>query len=437
MIIFWLSIAVLAAAAVFIVIPPLLNPREQHDQTRQETNAASYRERLKELDAESDGIEHGALEHEVEKQELLLRLSKETSTGPSSIHRRIAPQPGSAVVIATVLPLAALLIYLSLGQPTLFLTKGAPGPMVSRELPARDETERSVNPMPGNASASLERVVEKLERRLKENPADPDGWLLLSRSYIELDQLGRADAALSVALKANPAHPELLVTKAEVLGHMSGNRLVGKPAEILHRALAIAPAHRKALWLIGIAALQAGDASRALSYWGRLRATGPLKPEEDKVLSELIARAQTEHSGTRPGLESSSPPEPVRTPAMIPRDKQTSELMVSVTLSPELRTKVRSTDTLFVFARAANGPRMPLAIVRRTAADLPLDVSLDDSMAMVPNMKLSMFRDIVIGARISKSGTATPLPGDVFGEKGPVSQDSTKKVSITIEKMVR
>ena len=111
--------------------------------------------------------------------------------------------------------------------------------------------------------------------------------------------------------------------------------------------------------------------------------------------------------------------------------------MVSVTLSPELRTKVRSTDTLFVFARAANGPRMPLAIVRRTAADLPLDVSLDDSMAMVPNMKLSMFRDIVIGARISKSGTATPLPGDVFGEKGPVSQDSTKKVSITIEKMVR
>ena len=101
-----------------------------------------------------------------------------------------------------------------------------------------------------------------------------------------------------------------------------------------------------------------------------------------------------------------------------------------VRLDGALAAKVAPGDTVFVFARAAQGPRMPLAIIKRKAGDLPLAFSLDDSSAMSPELKLSRFPSVVIGARISRSGDAMPRSGDLVGQVGPVDTGSGNLVIV-------
>jgi cytochrome c-type biogenesis protein CcmH len=108
----------------------------------------------------------------------------------------------------------------------------------------------------------------------------------------------------------------------------------------------------------------------------------------------------------------------------------------SVRLSAALAAQAQPGDTLFIFARAAEGPRMPLAIVRHTVKDLPLEFKLDDSMAMAPEMRLSLHPKVIISARISKSGQATPTAGDLLGESAAVANNATG-VAIEINELVR
>jgi len=101
--------------------------------------------------------------------------------------------------------------------------------------------------------------------------------------------------------------------------------------------------------------------------------------------------------------------------------KAAASISGRVSLAPALAARVAPGDTLFVFARAAEGPRMPLAIIKRAGADLPLSFTLDDSMAMAPQFKLSAFANVVVGARLSKSGNAMPQSGDLEGTSPPLA----------------
>jgi cytochrome c-type biogenesis protein CcmH len=107
-----------------------------------------------------------------------------------------------------------------------------------------------------------------------------------------------------------------------------------------------------------------------------------------------------------------------------------------VSLSPQLKDKVSPEDTVFVFARAAEGPPMPLAVARVRVRDLPYRFALDDSMAMSPALKLSAFPKVVVTARVSKSGGASAQPGDLQGASGPVANDAAA-VSVVIDAPVR
>ena len=107
-------------------------------------------------------------------------------------------------------------------------------------------------------------------------------------------------------------------------------------------------------------------------------------------------------------------------------------IKVAVKLSPALAGKAAPGDTVFIFARAAQGPKMPLAIVRMQMKDLPTTVTLDDSMAMVPDMKMSSFPQLVIGARISKTGDAIPKPGDLEGYAPPLKAGAAGPVEVVI-----
>jgi cytochrome c-type biogenesis protein CcmH len=222
-----------------------------------------------------------------------------------------------------------------------------------------------------------------------------------------------------------PNEPDLLADYADTLATVEGGNLSGKPLALVKRALEIDPTHWKALALAGTEAFNRKDYQTAVAYWEKLRASAPAGSPIAQSIDASIAEAR-ELGGLKAGPKQPAPAVAAAPPASAAR------IAGSVALGPGLRGKAAPTDTVFVFARAAEGPRMPLAIVRRQVRDLPFEFALDDSMAMAPNMKLSSFPEVVVGARISKSGNATPQSGDLEGLSKPVRVGATG-VSVVID----
>jgi cytochrome c-type biogenesis protein CcmH len=217
----------------------------------------------------------------------------------------------------------------------------------------------------------------------------------------------------------------VLADYADVLGMTQGGRLQGKPETIIERALKIDPNNPKALALAGTVAFDNKDYAGAVRYWERMLPQVQPESEEARSIQASIDEARAR------GGQGSAPP--VQSAAAA-----TGKGVVSgvVKLAPALADKVAPTDTVFIFARAAEGPRMPLAIVRKQASELPITFKLDDSMAMAPNMKLSDFQQLVVGARISKSSNAAPRAGDLQGMSGTVTNGAAG-ITVLIDTEIR
>jgi cytochrome c-type biogenesis protein CcmH len=204
------------------------------------------------------------------------------------------------------------------------------------------------------------------------------------------------------------------------------------------KALTIQPFNQKALWLAGTASYQAQDFPTTLDYWKRLLQVFPKGSENYTQMQKNIGEMQqklglpidTEIVAAANASTNASNPNATAAVGGV-------QVAGVVTLADALALNASIDDTLFVFARAATGPRMPLAIIKKKVKDLPLTFTLNDSMAMRPAMKLSNFQEIIIGARISKSGNAMPQSGDMHGSFGPVDIGDASGVEIIIDKTVQ
>ena len=261
-------------------------------------------------------------------------------------------------------------------------------------------------------------MVDKLATRMKEHPEDPTGWSLLARSYAALGRFPDAVAAYAQAAARGPADASLLADWADALA-MQTQSLQGEPSKLVARALEIDPKLPKALSLAATAALERKDYAGAIDEWRKLKVQFPPGSEEAKEIDAMIAEAEAASSGA---------------PKVASIDA--SAITGRVSLAPKLRDRVGADDTLFIFARAVDGPRMPLAVVRTTASSLPRDFRLDDSMAMTPAARLSAAGRVIVEARVSKSGSATPAPGDLRGTSAAV-KPGAHDVSIAIDDIVR
>ncbi len=260
--------------------------------------------------------------------------------------------------------------------------------------------------------AQIEAMIDKLVLRLKDKPQDPDGWAMLGRSYAMIGRHEQAAPALkqALALRANDA--VLLTDYADALAMVNGRSLDGEPNALVEQALKLDPNLLKALSLAGTHAFNRHDYKGALKHWEKMLTLAP-----DTEMAKQI-QSDVDEARKLAGVGSASTPDK---PAMATG----ASVSGTVTLAPALAAKARPDDTLFVFARATQGPRMPLAIVRKQVKDLPLTFTLDDSMAMTPAAKLSSASLVVVGARISARGDATPQPGDLQGFSAPVSPGAT------------
>jgi cytochrome c-type biogenesis protein CcmH len=292
-------------------------------------------------------------------------------------------------------------------------------------------------------------LVQGLAERLEKNPDNLDGWLMLGRTYFAIKQPAKALGAMERAYKLAPKQANVIIAYAEALAANHGNSLSGQPAELIRTALEIEPSNASARWLDGMLAYQQERFADAAATWqGIVQEMDPAGNEAQQI-RQMIAEARSRGglgdeaapavpvapgSGVGP-VEAASPAPATQARAAPAAADSGARIQVSVTLNPALGDKAGPDDTVFIFARAAAGPPMPLAVQRLRVADLPATVTLDDSMAVMPAMRLSSFPQVLVGARVSKSGQATPQPGDLEGQVGPLSSAGAPEVAVTIDQV--
>ena len=426
---FWFLAAGMLLLALVFVLPPLLGRGARAGVSQRDLNLAVYRARLAELENERDSQRISDSQFEQAKAELMQDMLEDVD--PEDEAQAPAPRAGrvAAVITAVLLPLAALGIYNTTGSWRLI---DAPPMQAAAESPR----PAAAQPAPEGQTPSMEVMVERLATRMQQEPGNTEGWIMLGRSYAILNRYTEAVQAYANAMAlVEEEDPDLMADYAEALALAHGNTLGGAPARLLDKALAIDPDHAKSLWYGGLAAYEGKDYALAVERWQKLMTQLPADSDNARQLQEYLGKAQAGLGGdaavaaVAPAPAATEPAEAQAPAAAV------ASLQVEVKLDAALADKVNPGDTLFVFARAASGPRMPLAIVRKTAADLPLTVRLDDTMAMTPAMKLSAFPQVVVGARISRAGTAMPQTGDVQGFSQPVRPGAAEPVKVMINEV--
>jgi len=261
-------------------------------------------------------------------------------------------------------------------------------------------------------TAQIEAMVARLAARLKDKPDDAEGWTMLARSYTAQGKFADALPAFKRAMELRPNDAQAIADYADGLAVVNNRSLDGEPAALIDKAVKLDPKNIKALSLAGTVAFTKNDFKAAVGYWEKAVAASDPNSDFTRQLQGALNEAR-ERAGMPPlaVAEAASAPAAASGPA---------EISGRVSLDPKLAGQVGPDDTLFVFARAPSGSKMPLAILRKKVSDLPFDFRLDDSMAMSPASRLSSLPQVVVGARISKSGNAVPAPGDLQVLSAPV-----------------
>jgi cytochrome c-type biogenesis protein CcmH len=418
MTIFWIISALLIFVAIlFVVLPLWRGGHKSNAVVRDAANLEIFRDQIAEMDLDLSNELLTPELHEQGKRELQSRLLDEVKEEKTEtvLHN---PFKKLAIALALVLPLVTIGLYFKIGNPNAFAPEA--GLMNAS--------------MPGNMGMSAS--VKTLEDKIAQNPADGESLLLLARAYGEMERYGDSVKLYEKLTEFVKDEAWIWADYADMLAMVHGQKLAGPPMKLIEKALSLDSNHPKALALAGSAAMETGDYQAAIRFWGRLLNTLPADSEDAKMIASGIQQARqflAQSKGMRaPVLEQISPPPQAMQAAVAGKERITG----TVTLSPSLKAQTSPSDTVFVLARAAQGPKMPLAIVRKQVKDLPFDFSLDDNMSMAPQMKLSNFDEVVVVARVSKSGNAMPEAGDLQGMSSPLKPGKTG-LKITIDTPVK
>lgn len=437
---FLIVVGVLVALALAFVLPALMRQHSEDGRaTRAQANVLIYRDQLQELDADlKQGSispeQHASGRRELEKRALEDTLAAFGETAPAQ------PGPGRwvPIALAVVIPVAAVGLYLKTGTPQAVSSHAVMAPQAdsaSSDMATVAATGGNVGSPHSTSFDSIRAMAEQLAARLKDSPDDGPGWAMLARSYNVLGRFAEAADAYARAGKLLPADAQLLADHADALAMSRGQKLEGEPLALLQRALKLDPANLKALALMGTEAFDRKDYKGAITYWEKVVRVAPGDSEFAQSLQASLDEARALAAGKTP---------PAALPAIMPAASEAAapaaagsgqQISGQVRLAPALAGKVAPGDTLFIFARAEKGPRMPLAILSLKAGELPARFSLDDSSAMAPGMNLSAFPAVMVMARISKSGNASAQRGDLEGGVGPV-KPGAKDVQITIDRVI-
>ena len=398
MLLFWVVVIAMIVATLALILPVLLKPNKTVTTDANAEKRAIFRQQFDEIAQDKINGVLGAAQYELAKTELERRMLDEIGTS-NVLAASIKPDRTLALILVILLPLASILIYYKIGSPAAIGTPKA----------AQTIEEQSAR------TGNVEPLLAAMNAKLAQNPADGKGWALLARTYIELGRTSDAVPAYEKAVKIIPNDAQLLADYADALAVSNGYNLAGKPTELVSQALKLDPHHIKSLLLAAAAATNRKDYKQAIIYWQSLQkelpADSDIAPKVKASLDEVYRLAGIK----APATESAAP-----------AAEAAQGISGTVKLAPALAANIDPAATVFVYARAAQGASMPLAIERITVKDLPYTYHLDDSKGLMPANKLSQAGEVVIVARISKTGDAKPQAGDLQGTSSAVKPNSGK-----------
>ncbi|MBF0470114.1 MAG: c-type cytochrome biogenesis protein CcmI [Gammaproteobacteria bacterium] len=421
MVLFSIGVGLLLLLAIALLAPTLLRTSSSQEvNQRSHQNIAIARDRLAEMEREQGRGEISDEEFQQAKVELeqMLLIDLETpdmgKAGEPAATTTTATGRLTLIALVVIVPLLSLLFYQAVGSPAL--------------VAGVDERHTAAN----GSAPSMAEMVRTLEQKLQENPENGEGWYMLGRTRMVMENYTGAAVAFENALRLLGNQAGVMLAIADASAMANGGKLTTRGESLVTKALQIEPDNSTALWMGAIVAEEKREYTKALAYLQRLQPQ--LEDEAEKrqvagMMSALLAKAGTELPVASAVTASSVAP----TPATV---AEGATIMVEVTLDPALSATLSDEMTLFVYAKALNGPRFPLAAYRGSASELPLQVVLTEEMAMVAGASLANFSEVKVGARLSLSGDAITRSGDLLGEISPVSVGDNSSVAVVINTMV-
>jgi cytochrome c-type biogenesis protein CcmH len=425
---FWAIVSAMTLCVLGLLLRPLLK-RQAQMTSEQEKTLPVYRQQFSELEQDlTNGLltdeQYQTARHELERRVLEETGSIETASTTSGglVNLRFV-----ALSLVMIIPASSGVLYWTLGNPAA-MTHPAASPM-SAQSGADEERQMT---------EGLNTLIERLKKKLEQNPNDATGWTMLARSYMAMERYADAVPTFEKALKLNPNNADMLADYADALAIHQGRKLEGKPETLIEKALKVDPNHVKALMLAGTVAYNRKDFALAVKDWERARANLPpgSDPEDGEQIAAAIGDAKRRMGGAPLMAAANAPMAQSAMPAEHPPVKKAGASSRAITgkvvLGPNMAGKALP-DTLFVFAKDVAGPPMPVSIVRASKKDLPFTFRLDDTTSPMPSRKLSDMDTVVIVARLSKSGQAMPGSGDLEGMSQPI-KPGTENVTIVIDR---
>ena len=434
-IVFWVLMILMLLVAIAFLVYPLLRVRKNESLAYKESNLKINEEKIRELDLD---LKEGRIDQHLYQsareeldRELLIDIPAVNKENSALHYTRAARrQPALALLISIFVPMLALLLYLDLGMHS-----------AADETAVANRQQPQAQAQSSQALPSVEEMTNKLEAHIEQNGGTVQEWTMLGRAHKYLGNYELAAKAFAVVLEKEPNNVSVMLENAEMIALNNDRKFTPQARDLVLKAYELEPGNANVLWFAGVAEYQYGNYQLAIDHLLQLL---PLAADEEEVKQSIISivaksREQLVASGkTMPELEELVGVKAVAVAATSASEaKATStssavmtRLQVSVDVSPEVREKFAAGDAIFVYAKAKQGPRMPLAVQRMTLSALPATVVLDDSMAMVEGMNLSAFEQLVVSARVTKSGSAISQSGDYIGQIDV--HDKTGKTTLNV-----
>ena len=437
---FWIISVLLILIAFAFFLPSMLRKQHSDGDARRSQNILIANEQLAELEGSFEKGEISQEEYKNTRDELELTLFSDVADEDvGSVDNRTKAPILSIIVVVLFIPTLSVLLYQKLGN--VVYTTG----FDSKEI-ATEENKKNAVPRNADGTPDIDTMVIGLQKKLEADPNNPKGWFMLGRSYMVLKRFSDAVKAYERAYKQMPESVDVMLSLADSLAMQNKGEITGRPVELINKALKAAPNNLTALWLGGMAARQKKEYVTAIQRWTKV--LGIIKdPSERQEVMNLIKEADKQLSPeqrqmVKSDLESLAPAKASKVKALpakatietkAPPENMEKAISVSVSLSDSFKDKVKPTDIVFVYAKAMSGPPMPLAAAKIQVKDLPTEIILNDAMAMMPSMKLSAHSEVVVGARVSRSGQPISQRGDFYTEKRSIKL--SEKVSLQIDQI--
>lgn len=417
----FIFLAVLIITICFaIMLRPLYKPQHTDALERDAQNVHFAKSRLAELNEQLAAKTISQSDYDNLKIEIETILAQDMEMKDvTSSEAESAKKQSNAVVITllcTLIPFTALILYQITGSP-------------SALDPNNINTQQRPTASTNGQGQDINAMVVSVEQRLKENPNDSQGWTILSQTYMVLERYQEAYNANLKLLEINGESAQIYTQLADSAALVAGGVISGQPSEYIQKALAIDPKYPQALWLAGLNAAQAGDVTQANEYWNTLLPLLANSPQQQQELRDIIAQTIGTASQTESVVANSA--------SSTEKEVAVSNVLtVNLSIAESVQSQANPNDTVFVFARAQSGPPAPLAVKRLTVADLPTQVKLSDQDAMIEQFKLSLFEDVVVVARISKSGDPIAQNGDIESVTTNTKNNNSQPIDLIISEQV-